>query len=64
MPEGIALDVWLIMAELMRRMGVGVRFASGAEVLSEVAAKNPAFRALAGLPGGPVKALGAHGVAL
>jgi len=62
-PTGIALDVWLLIAELMRSMGVPVRFASSADVLSEIASKCEAFRPLA-IYGGPVKALGAQGVTL
>ncbi len=63
-PEKIALDVWLLVAELMRRMGVPVRFASSADVLSEIASKVDAFRPLARAHGGPVAALGALGAAL
>ena len=63
MPKEIALDVWFLIAELMRRMGVPVRFASSADVLSEIASKHERFRPLAGY-GGPVKALGPHGVTL
>jgi len=63
-PEGIALEVWFLVAELMRRIGIGVRFGSSADVLAEVVAKNAAFKPLAGTPGGPVKTLGALGAAL
>ena len=57
-PPGVALDPWLVAAELMRRMGTPVLYESADDVLKEVAATT-AFKLLGAAPAETIGALGA-----